>query len=76
MEYHVIVKGFDKVIRDREGKVKGNTEIRHYRYSTEAFTMILADGAYQFKSGKEFRGFFPVNATMVLVEEEKERDQE
>lgn len=76
MQYHVIVRGFDKTVRDREGKIKGNTEIRHYRYDLDTFTMTLVDGAYKFSAGKESRAFFPVNATMVLVEEEKEREQE
>jgi len=75
-QYHVLVSGFEITKTNRDGKSM-TTNLRHYRYNQDAFTMKNESGSWQvFDERKTFVAGYPVEKTMVLVEDAQEREEQ
>lgn len=72
-QYHVLVVGFKLEKRGRDGGDTRETDLRHYRYDQSTYSLISENGAWVVRNGKTFVAAFPVNNTMILVEEVEQK---
>lgn len=70
-QYHVLVSGFE--INRGKDRDRNTTDLRHYRFDVDTFTLSNEGGAWSVRQGKELKASFPVQNTMILVEEVEDK---
>ena len=75
-QYHVLVTGFDLNRVNSNNNEQFTTKLRHYRYAVDSHEVKAESNSWVIKEKgqKEILAAFPMQNTMILVEEAEIRD--